>query len=72
MLSAIAVVVSGFPDKGFYHLAKDLGFSFEESNESKQKFWESLCKEVYETWRTKKSQEPRFFLDSLLQIHLFS
>jgi len=51
MLSAIVVGVSGFPGKGFYGLAEELGLSFEDTPEGREIFWQEEREKVYEAWK---------------------
>ena len=50
MLSAIAIGVNGKPGAGFYDWARKLERL---TSENEQSFWESECKAVYDTWKTK-------------------
>lgn len=51
MLSAVAVGVSGEPGGGFYALARQLDYDFDEDKKSQRKFWQGELKEVYNTWK---------------------
>jgi len=51
MLSALAVGVSGVPGGGFYSFAKDLGYEFENTRESKLEFWRNQRKLLYDIWK---------------------
>jgi hypothetical protein len=50
MLSAIAIGVSGDPGPGFFNWARELGRL---TTEDEWAFWESECKNVYNTWKVK-------------------
>jgi alkylated DNA nucleotide flippase Atl1 len=49
MLSAVAVSVQGYPSKGFYVLARELGLL--KSGQDERKFWEQQREAVYAAWK---------------------
>ena len=51
MLSALVVGISGSPGDGFFVLARNLGYHFEDSSIGKRKFWEEEKQNVYQTFQ---------------------
>jgi len=56
MLSALAVGSNGLPGKGFFVLAKSLGYHYENTTKEKRSFWEEMKKKVYRTWQREIKQ----------------
>jgi hypothetical protein len=50
MLSAIAIGVNGKPGAGVFDWVRKVGRL---TTEDKWAFWESECKNVYDTWKVK-------------------
>jgi hypothetical protein len=51
LLSALAVSVKGTPTAGFFTLARELGKLKSDEKADELPFWESECKDLYETWK---------------------
>lgn len=53
LLSAIAVSKGGLLGEGFFNLAKELGFIFDDDPKGKEEFWEGMRQKVYLEWGRK-------------------
>jgi hypothetical protein len=50
MLSAVAIATKGYPGKGFFVLASQLGKYDGSTAKQQRDFWNRECQEVYRTW----------------------